>query len=120
MAPPPPPPRESGLKVVCNVNIAYGTLKYENSILCPEIVRSRNCIVYKTVCLHVLSVHVCFPCTQESTPPHPLFPPFPMRHLPSPPFPTRDEAFQVFLKLTINVPVVYMVRYKVVLRGDYP
>ncbi len=23
-------------------------------------------------------------------------------------------------KITINVPVVYMVRYKVVLRGDYP
>ncbi len=25
-----------------------------------------------------------------------------------------------FLILTINVPVVYMGRYKVVLRGDYP
>ncbi len=24
------------------------------------------------------------------------------------------------LEITINVPVVYMVRYKVVLRGDYP
>jgi hypothetical protein len=24
------------------------------------------------------------------------------------------------MKITINVPVVYMVRYKVVLRGDYP
>jgi hypothetical protein len=33
------------------------------------------------------------------------------------------SRFTMYLKcntLTINVPVVYMVRYKVVLRGDYP
>ncbi len=39
---------------------------------------------------------------------------------------TLDQSDETILfvfltcKLTINVPVVYMVRYKVVLRGDYP
>ncbi len=31
-----------------------------------------------------------------------------------------NPHYQHFTILTINVPVVYMVRYKVVLRGDYP
>ncbi len=29
--PPPPPSSKSGLKLVCNVNIVYGNLKYEYS-----------------------------------------------------------------------------------------
>ncbi len=33
---------------------------------------------------------------------------------------TPYQFLFAFLFLTINVPVVYMVRYKVVLRGDYP
>jgi hypothetical protein len=29
-------------------------------------------------------------------------------------------SFKIATKITINVPVVYMGRYEVVLRGDYP
>ncbi len=35
-------------------------------------------------------------------------------------FQENSESFMKKILLTINVPVVYMVRYKVVLRGDYP
>jgi hypothetical protein len=42
----------------------------------------------------------------------------PLLHLLSelPPPPSQTKMYSI----TINVPVVYMVRYKVVLRGDYP
>ncbi len=34
---------------------------------------------------------------------------------------TKYRNFETYIpRITINVPVVYMVRYKVVLRGDYP
>ncbi len=37
-----------------------------------------------------------------------------------PPPPIPPTHTQTHTSLTINVPVVYMVRYKVVLMGDYP
>ncbi len=64
--PPPPPPRQSGLKLVCNVNIVYGNLKSENSqdyAKKPQrnctFMNSASALTTLTITISLLRINLC-------------------------------------------------------------